>query len=157
MTRRWKIILALSLGFNLLVLGVVVGGAVHHRLRDKGDVDMRAFERASATPIGHFIRRLPDDHRAKVKQQLATHKATIEAHLGRLRDARRRAITLAATPEFDAIALQAQMRIIEAETSALQAIAHQIMVQALTDLPTDERLYLAERASRFLRHMPGRM
>jgi uncharacterized membrane protein len=133
--RKWLVpLLVASLSLNLLVAGMVIGGAWMRHHRQPGFAGRMAG--GPAGPISRFIRQLPAERRATLQSFLDRHRQAIETAWPSVTSARRDlAAVLTATP-FDRTKLDAALKKLNDADYALRTGAAANtgeMVEKLTD------------------------
>lgn len=118
----------LSLAANLFAGGLLLGRQV---FQDKAPVAQQAVRR--------FIQTVPQDARPIVRRHFRDHAGAILDHLGRIRQARAHVAEVMARPDLDTAALADAFVKLRAETTALQVLAHGIMMQTVAELPAKDR------------------
>ena len=118
----------LSLAANLFTGGLLLGRQV---FQDKAPVAQQAVRR--------FIQTVPQDARPIVRRHFRDHAGAILDHLRRIRQARAYVAEVMARPDLDKAALADAFVKLRSETTALQVLAHGIMIQAIEELPAKDR------------------
>jgi len=119
---------ALSLGANLFTGGLLLGRQV---FQNKAPAAQQAVRR--------FIQTVPKDARPIVRRHFRDHAGEILDRLRQIRQARAHVAEVMARPELDKAALADAFVKLRAETTALQVLAHGIMMQAVEELPAKDR------------------
>lgn len=128
--RRWfGFALAASLAVNVLLLGFVIGQAMHPGGRPFGPyMTMREASKA-LSPEGRDI----------VKGVLDTHSAEFRAKVKALKAEKRNLITLLTAKEFDELAVTESLAHIRDLNFALQTDIHATIIEIARALPAEER------------------
>lgn len=154
-THRWvKILLALSLGLNLLILGMIVGTVAKFRNPDS-IVAQRALQ-ARDLNYGPYTQALtPADRRAIGRKLRDQSGGEIRAALPELRRGYRELLGLLRSDTFDA---ESAGRIMSAQQRLglrRQEIGQRLLLERLSAMSASERAGFADRLERALRHRPA--
>ncbi len=122
------LLFALSLAGNLFAGGLLLG---RHLFQNKAPVAQQAVQR--------FIQTVPKDARPIVRRHFRDHAGEILDHLRQIRRARAHVAEVMARPALDKAALADAFARLRAQTTALQVLAHGIMMQAVEELPAKDR------------------
>jgi uncharacterized membrane protein len=130
--KRWVFaflfLFALSLAGNLFTGGLILG---RHVFQDKAPAAQQAIRR--------FFQTVPKEARPVVRRHFRDHAGEILDHLRQIRQARAHVAEVMARPELDKAALADAFAQLRARTTALQVLAHGIMMQAVEELPAKDR------------------
>ncbi len=132
-TRWLTLALLISLGINLLGVGLLVGRSVFDR-----------------PPVGHFppnlgwiLRDLQEPSRQQLRPLLEEHARRVMPLRREMRGAQRDFGRLLVQPEFDKDAVEQSLQSLRAASDRYQLETHQTMLQVLPGLSADQRLKAA--------------
>lgn len=120
--------IVLLLAGNLFMAGTLLG---HGLFGGAGD--------APNAPLARFLRTVPGEARPVLRTVLLDHREDLRARLGNLVSARRRMTELLAAPQVDDAATAEAMSDLRAATAELQAVVHEVLLDAARRLPPDVR------------------
>jgi uncharacterized membrane protein len=149
---RWlTIALVISLGINLLIVGVIAGRLLsgHRHMWERPGATQADRSRASdERPGDRVIQRLteavPAEYRPAFEAAMAEHRARL-AEAGRaVREARMKVRDAMVAEPFDRAKLDAAFAELRARSQELQTAVHVAVAEAAAKLPPDARRKLAE-------------
>ncbi|MET4699632.1 putative membrane protein [Constrictibacter sp. MBR-5] len=120
--------IVLLLAGNLFMAGTLLG----HGLFARGG-------EAPEAPITRFLRTVPTEARPVLRAVFLDHREDLRARFGDLVSARRRMTDLLAAPQVDDAATAEAMSDLRAATAELQAVLHEVLLDAARRLPPDVR------------------
>ena len=120
--------IVLLLAGNLFMAGTLLG---HGLFGGAGDV--------SDPPLARFLRTVPSEARPVLRAVLFDHREDLRERLGDLVSARRRMTDLLAAPQVDDAATTEAMSDLRAATAELQAVLHEMLLDAAHRLPPEVR------------------
>lgn len=137
--RRWlKIALVASLVVNVLLIGIGVGSALHHRRELLGP----------HMSLHHLTADLPEEARRTVDEVMAAHRARIHDLVRQVREKRRELGVLLGAPTIDHVALEKAFQDIQAADAALQREIQAATREMADRLPVEARRELTQRMLR---------
>jgi len=98
-----------------------------------------AAENVPDAPLARFLRTVPTEARPVLRAVLLDHREDLRGRLGALVSARRRMTDLLAAPQMDDAATTEAMADLRAATAELQAVLHEILLDAAHQLPPEVR------------------
>ncbi|MAM62836.1 periplasmic heavy metal sensor [Maritimibacter sp. UBA3975] len=144
-TRTWvKVLLAVSLTLNLMVLGVILGGWLgdHSRRGDHGPRDeRRAFDPA----LGPFSRALPDPYRDRAVTALRDRAGDFQDNRAELAGQVSQMIALLRAEPFDAEALRGVMAAQTEIFAQRSQVGRAVVLDQIEQMSAADRAQLAER------------
>lgn len=154
MTRRWRIVLALSLALNLAVAGMVAGVI----LRNSGVIPGLAPPPVARDPgLGPFGAALTPEDRRAMRRAFAGERDRVMSGLRADRADRAALITLLRAEPYDPAAVATvAARLVERQHERAR-IGQRLIEARLAAMTPDERRAFADRLeAAFARHGPGR-
>ncbi|MBL4807530.1 MAG: periplasmic heavy metal sensor [Rhodobacteraceae bacterium] len=140
-TKRWvKILLVVSLGLNLMIVGVVVGVAVN------GPPVFRAPQNHDA--VGFLSNALPDQNRHQLRRELVDHRDTFRAGRNALRGLRSQMIEALQQEPFDIDQIEQLLKSQRGQFISLGELAHDALIGQIAELSPAERAEYVERLRR---------
>lgn len=148
---RWgRLVMFLSLAFNLAVLGVVGGawlGGPEHRRPDFVARDIG---------FGLFNDALTEDDRKALRRAFAEAKPDFRAERGEMRADLQTLLAVLRAEPLDADALRAMLQKGVDRNANRQALGQKVLVERLIDMPAAQRVALADRLEQSLKRRPKR-
>lgn len=143
---RWmRILLVLSLGLNLLIIGGIVGTTLHREPSGHA-------ERA----LGPFARAFEDEHRDAFRARLKDRAEPLRQNRSEARKAFKTLLGTLRAETFDVAAFQDAVARQVKELSAFQTIGQDALAEQLSAMSLDERRAFADRLEKGFRRGPGR-
>lgn len=139
----WRWVLLLSLGLNLLVLGLVAGAALSGRL---GDGPPRGLDLAT----GPLVRALDGDDRRAIRRALIADPGLRPPSPGELRAGADRVVAALRADPFDPVAFAESLSAIRDRVLHLQDAAQAALVARVASMTPAQRSAYAERVAREL-------
>ncbi|MEM1140080.1 MAG: periplasmic heavy metal sensor [Pseudomonadota bacterium] len=157
MSKRLSVLLFASLGVNIFLVGLLVGGG----LKARGHTDqIDAPAVASLLQPHRLITALPDERKGELRRYLKGKAPEIRPLVRDMRESRREVFRVLQTEPLDVVALEAAFLKTEAAEQTLRSEAFGILVEILDTLPEDEKALLAaslvERGKAFRKRMHDR-
>ena len=132
-TGKWAaallVALFLSLGANLFLGGLFAGGA----LRSGGE------QPRQARALAAFLRSLPEEARPVLRESFRARRPELRAKIMAVAEARGEVADLLAREDLDRARLDAAFVELRARTAAVQTLLHEIVAEAMVDLPPEVR------------------
>jgi len=122
------IVLFLSLGANLFLGGLFAGGALRG-----GDAPR------PARALAAFLRSLPEEARPVLRESFRARRPELRAKIMAVAEARGEVADLLAREDLDRVRLDAAFVELRARTAAVQTLLHEIVAEAMVDLPPEVR------------------
>lgn len=147
MKRTWnwtKILLVVSLGMNLLVVGMVIGSAFGHRKDDRPDL----FFGGGMRP---YVASLPDSQRAHVRDRLMHSREAVREARQELRQSAEGVRDAITAEPFDAGALNAAFAAQRSVYDGIAARGHHALVEILAGMTDAERAQFIAKLKSFRR------
>ncbi|KPP93638.1 MAG: putative integral membrane protein [Rhodobacteraceae bacterium HLUCCA08] len=145
--RRWqRWLLVVSLGVNLLILGIVAGAVLNR------DGPMRA-PRIDLS-IGPFTRALPDEARRAVVDRMRAQGFLTRDGRDAMRADAEELLALIAAESFDPTAVDAVLERQRGRLAGFQNGAQEAFVHVLSGMSPQDRRAFAERLAQQMRHGP---
>ncbi len=134
---RWmKIVLGVSLAFNVLIIAAVGGLAIRHGGPHGG---------AGFRDLRSFARFAPEEHRDEARAVLERHQEDYRAGRQRIRDARQEAADIFKADPYNEEALESALSEIRAASGDIQALAHGAMVEIGAGMTAEQRAEVIEK------------
>jgi len=151
-TGKWVLLaLVVSLGLNLFVGGLVVGGRFHHpppgAFLHERHVDAKNEPRVFLF-VNRMARELPPDERRNFMTVVNGYRGELTEADRNLRDARKRVREAMAAEPFDRAALENAFADVRVRFDDLQKVLHGALADAASRLPPDARQRLAQQDSK---------
>ncbi|AHM02505.1 hypothetical protein roselon_00038 [Roseibacterium elongatum DSM 19469] len=147
-----KLVLAVSLALNVLIMGLVAG-AVTGRIGPSGPDELPALR---ALGLGPFAVALDRDGRAAVRDALGERRAALRAERRIIGDSLRAVQMALRADPFDRAGASAAMVRSRAAAEALQRHGQEALLDHLQSLPLERRIALADDLGRAMRRFDGR-
>ncbi|MCF6273017.1 MAG: periplasmic heavy metal sensor [Rhodobacteraceae bacterium] len=129
-SRSWvKILLIVSLGVNLAIIGLVIGLSLKEKPRRSPPPDAVAFLSFA----------LPKEHRDELRAQLLSRRDELRANRAALADMRRQMITALEAKPFEISAVEEILQRQRARFLALGELAHSALLERISLLTPEER------------------
>ncbi len=119
------VLLAISVGLNLFVLGTIVGG--------------RWMNRPVAAAVEAVMRAYPPAVRDKVRQKLFDDRDVVRTAFADLGESRRKMFALMRAEPLDVEALQKAMAEVREKTTLVQTMLQSALLLSLKEVPVAER------------------
>lgn len=129
------LLLAVSLSGNLFVGGLLLGRAVFQQ-----------HAPAAGQMIRAFVETLPEDARPVVRHHMRERAEDLLRQIEKIRVARAQVADVLGRSPLDKAALAAAFKEVRTQTAALQSLAQEILMDAISELPPEVR---AEWSSRW--------
>ncbi|SIN82082.1 periplasmic heavy metal sensor [Vannielia litorea] len=156
--RRWtRVVLVLSLAANLAVAGLVLGAWITHddkRGPDGPRGDRDSFVRELG--FGPYARAIPREGRDGFRSAIEARRDEMRGNREALRGSFEATLATLRTDPFDRAAISAQMQAQREAISDSQRIGHEILLDRLGAMTTEERKAFADRLERGLGREPGK-
>jgi uncharacterized membrane protein len=142
MNSRWLLLaLIVSLGMNLLIVGVVAGRAMSNRTVDG----------PFPSHLGWMLKEVDQATRQNIRPMLDAHDKKIRPIRRQMRRAQHDARSLLKQPEFDEQALAESFQKLRSVSDQYQTEMHGMMIEILSNLDADQR----QQAASFLNRGMG--
>ena len=122
------VVLFLSLGANLFLGGLFAGGALRG-----GD------QPRPARALAAFLRSLPEEARPVLREGFRARRPELRAKILAVAEARGEVADLLAREDLDRVRLDAAFVELRARTSEVQVLLHEIVADAMMELPPEVR------------------
>lgn len=134
---RWmKILLGVSLAFNVLITAAIGGLALRHGASHGGP---------GFRDIRSFARFVPEERREDALVVLARHQEAYRHSLDRMREAREAVALVFVEEPYDPAGLEVALAELRAASVATRSLAHDAMVEIGANLTPEERAEVIEK------------
>lgn len=148
----WKIIFALSLSLNLLVLGLV-GGAVLGHARDRDEAPALSSELRS---FGPYARALSREDRAVLGEAMKSHSAWLRENRLAVRGGFKEVLAALRARPYDPDAAAAVLQTQQARVRGQNELIGDLFLDRINTMSLQERAAFADRLEKALRRGPPR-
>lgn len=139
--RGRQILLVLSLGLNLLIVGLVAGAVLKDGPRHGRDGRFAEIRSLGLGPVGWALER---EDRREILSRLGEHREELQAGRGELLQVTRDLAEAVRQEPFDRAGVEAALAAQRERVSGLQTFGHELLIEQLESMDSEARANFAE-------------